>query len=321
MAKKTRRYKKYIKNKTIKRGGSTIDEPVQEREGVLDMVGDKLSDVASSAATTLGDTGLKIMGLERINKTNEEEENKKKVDEKIGKLSDAASGVVSDVGNVLDKTGATILNSANNILGSDEVKESTQVAAEKTADIVKELSKKFNDTLNKPEVKGQVKEALDNAGEVGEMVVEAAEKPFNKVVDVAAEQTPKIMGSLSAGIMKVATDMFGAVPFVGGIIDLGKAVNDGSKAISASVEAGSEVVEASADAITETTKNIEEGIKELSDKKQESQEISNRTTNSINEFENPTTKVVPNQIVGGSRKTRRRLTKRKLKSKRVRFAV
>jgi methyl-accepting chemotaxis protein len=321
MAKKTRRYKKYIKNKTIKRGGTTIDKPVQESEGVLDMVGDKLSDVASSTATTLGDTGLKIMGLERINKTNEEEENIKKVDEKIGKLSDAASGVASDVGNVLDKTGATVLNSANNILGSDEVKESTQVAAEKTADIVKELSKKFNDTLNKPEVKAQVKEALDNAGEVGEMVVEAAEKPFNKVVDVAAEQTPKIMGSLSAGIMKVATDMLGAVPFVGGIIDLGKAVNDGSKAISASVEAGSEVVEASADAITETTKNIEEGIKELSDKKQESQEISNRTTNSINEFENPTTKVVPNQIVGGSRKTRRRLTKRKLKSKRVRFAV
>lgn len=321
MAKKTRRSKIYKKNKTIKRGGSTTDEPVQEREGVFDMVGDKISGIASSATTTLGDAGLKIMGLERINKTNEEEENTKKVDENIGKLSDAASGVVSDVGNVLDKTGVTVLNSANNILGSDEVKESTQVAAEKTADIVKELSKKFNDTLNKPEVKAQVKQALDNAGEVGEMVVEAAEKPFNKVVDVAAEQTPKIMGSLSAGIMKVATDMLGAVPFVGGIIDLGKAVNDGSKAISASVEAGSEVVEASADAITETTKNIEEGIKELSDKKQESQEISNRTTNSINEFENPTTKVVPNQIVGGSRKTRRRLTKRKLKSKRVRFAV
>lgn len=324
MTKYTRRSKKYKKNKTIKRGGSTneplneisSEQPIEEREGIFDMVGDKLSGVASSAATTLGDAGLKIMGLQRINKTGEE--GTKKVDENIEKIGDAASGVVSNVGNVLDKTGATILNSANNILGSEEAKETTQLAAEKTADIIKNTAEQFNNIINKPEVKAELKEALDNAADVGEMVVEAAEKPFNKMVDVASEATPKIIGSLSSGLVKVGTDMLGAVPFVGGIIDIGKAVNDSSKAVSASIEAGSEVVEASSDAIIETTKNLEEKMKELSEKKQESRNIENRTTQSINQFENPLYK----KMVGGNRKTtRKRLIKRKLKSKRVRFAV
>ena len=56
------------------------------------------------------------------------------------------------------------------------------------------------------------------------------------------------------------------------------------------------------------------GLKELDEKKKMSQQISNRTTNSINQFENPS-------VVKGGTKTRRRLFKRKLKSKRVRFAI
>jgi hypothetical protein len=321
MSKYTRRFKKNKKNRTIKRGGSSSssDEPKKERQGIFDIIGSKISGVASSAATTIGDVSLRIMGLKRVNKTSEEEESSKKVDETIENVGDAASGVVSNVENKLDETGASIINSTNDVLESDTVKETTEAAAEKTADIIQEGAETFNDALNEPEVKAEVKEALDNAGEVGEMVINAAEKPFNKMVDVAAEATPKVVGATAVGLVKVGTDMLGAVPFVGGIIDLGKAVNDGSKAISASVEAGSEVVEASSDAVIETTKDIVEGIKDLSEKKEESQEISNRTTQSIDEFENPMTKTV--QSAGGRNKTKRRLTKRRVKSKRVRFSI
>jgi hypothetical protein len=341
MSKYTRRFKKNKKNKTIKRGGGDSNENMKEnsnenmkensnenikkRQGIFDMIGNKISGAASSAAKTIGDAGLKIMGLQRIDKNQEEENNKEedkttKINESIGKIGDAASGVVSSVENVMDKTGATIFNATNSVIGSDDVKDTTKAAAEETSNIIKEGAEAFNEALNKPEVKAEIKEALDNAGEVGSMVVEASKKPFNKMVDVAAQAAPTIVGETAAGLTKVGFDMLGAVPYLGGIIDLGKAVNDGSKAISASVEAASEVVEASSDAVTETTKNIEKGIKELNEKKEESQEISDRTTNSINDFENPSTKK-EDTLGGGIRKTRRRLSKRKAKSKRVRFAI
>jgi ABC-type transporter Mla subunit MlaD len=323
MPKLTRRFKRYNKNKTIKlRGGSSENLQSKEnlpqhdeRKGVMDIIGNKISDVASSAVTTLGDAGLKIVGLERVNRSAEEVANKK-VDDNIEKMGDAASGIVSDVENVVDKTGSAIIDNVNEVLGSDAVKETTQQAAEETADIVKEGAERFNDALNDPEVKAEVEEAIENAGEIGEVVVKAAEKPFNEAVDIASQAVPKATGAAVSGVIKVGTDAMAAIPGVGAIIEFGKMLNDGSKAASAIVEAGSEAVEAGSDMFIETKENVEKGLKELEEKKKMSQQISNRTTKSIKDFENTSL----SQSAGG-RKTRRRLLKRKVKSKRVRFSI
>jgi hypothetical protein len=301
MSKITRRLKnkKNKKNRTIKKGGTT-------REGIFDIIGNKISNIASSTGKTIGDTGLKIIGLERIDKSVEEENSNKKI-------GDAAYGIVSDVGNVVDKTGAAIIENVNEVLGSDIVKQTTEQAAEQTADIVKDSAEKFNKALNDPEVKAEVEEAIEKAGEVGEIVLKAAKKPLDEAIDIAAESTQKASSAAVSGAIKVGTDALSAIPFWGAIIDLGKMVNDGSSAASAVVEAGSEAVEGASDAFIETKENVEKGLKELEEKKRMSEQISKRTINSINDYENP----VMYQKAG----TRRRLLKRKAKSKRVRFLI
>ena len=306
MTKLTRRYKKIKKNKTFKKGGSSEDPLKEERQGIFDMIGNKISGVASSAATFVEDSGLKLVGLERIDKSTEEAT--KKAD------GIAASGVVS---NVADKTGAALIENVNEVLGSNAVNETTEQAAEKTADIVKKTAVKFNEALDNPEVKAEVKESIEKAGEIGSVIVEAAEKPIGKAVDVAANAVSKATGASLAGIIKVGTDMMAAVPGVGAVIEVGKMLNDGSKAASAVVEAGSEAVEVASDAFIETKQNVEKGLKLLEEKNRIGNEISNRTIKSINDFENP---IITSQSAGG-RKTRRRLFKRKAKSKRVRFAM
>ena len=314
MSKFTRRFKKNKNNKSLKKGGSNNSySEKDEREGVIDMVENKVSNIASSAATFLTDAGLKIMGLERVNK----DDATKKVDENINKVNDTASGMMSDVGNVVDKTGATIIENVNEVLGSSIVKETTEQAAAKTADIVKESAEKFNEALDNPEVKAEVKETIEKAGEIGDVVVEAAKKPIEKAVDVAASAAQKATGAALAGVIKVGTDMMAAVPGVGAVIEVGKMINDGSKAASSVVEAGSEAVEAASDAFIETKENVEKGLKVLDEKKKMGDEISNRTIKSIKDFEDP----IKTVQAAGSRKTRRRLFKRKAKSKRVRFAI
>lgn len=335
MSKFTRRFKKNKKNRTIKRGGQSPDAKVKseeittsegkpEREGIFDIIGNKISNVASSAATTVGDLGLRFVGLERISKADEEKkkeeekvnENLEKVNEGIGKIGEAASDVINTIENVADKTGAVILDNVNNVLGSDAVKETTEQAAENTAEIIQENLEVFNDALNKPEVKAEVKEAIDHIGDVGAVVVGAAEKPIEKAVDVASNAAAKATGAALGGLIKIGTDAMAAVPGLGAVIEVGKMLNDGSKAASAVVEAGSETVEVAADAIIDTKEAIEQGLELLEEKKKTGEEISNRTTKSINDFENPIA-----AQAAGARKTRRRLFKRKAKSKRVRFAI
>jgi uncharacterized protein Yka (UPF0111/DUF47 family) len=302
MSKFTKRIKKYKKNKSIKNGGSPYpienDDP---REGVVDMVTNKIGDVASAAASKISDVGLKIMGLERINHPEIHNENT----------------VVSDIGNTIDKTGAAIVENVNEVLGSDAIKETTQQAAQHTAEIVKESAETFNQALNQPEVKAEVKEALKNAGEIASVIIEEGKEPFNKAVDVAAEAAQKATGAAVSGAIKVGTDALGAVPYLGAIVDMGKILNDGSKAASSVVEAGSEATEAVSDAFIETKEKVENGLKELEEKKKMADQITGRTINSIKQFEN----VPTNSQIAGKRRTRRRLTKYRAKSKRVRFAI
>jgi len=329
MRKLTRRLKKNKKNRTFKRGGavdikkpeevkSKEESPKEERQGIMDIIGNKVADVAYSGATTLGDAGLKIVGLERIDKSKEEEEASKKVDDNINKISDAASGIVSDVGNVFDKTGAAVIENVNEVLGSSVVKETTEEAAEKTADIIKEGAETFNDALNDPEVKAELEEAIENAGEVGAVFVKSVEKPAEQLVDVAANSAAKATGATLGGIIRVGTDAMAAVPYVGAVIEFGKMLNDGSKAASAAVEAGSEAVEVASDAFIETKENVEKGLKVLEEKKKLADEISSRTNKSIKEFETP---LLSQAQAAGAKKTRRKLLKHRGKSKRVRFAI
>jgi hypothetical protein len=315
MSKLTRRFKTY-KNKTIKtnlssikKGGkygqlyrsheiSKIDEH-PKREGIIDYYENKLSGAASTVTNFAIDTGLKMVGLKRIKDEPHTENNEE-------------PRIVSNAESTIDKVGSDVLENVNDFLKSDSLQQTTEQSTKDTSQIIK----KINEALDDPEVKLEIKQAIKNAGEFGSVIIEAGKKPFNEAVDVAAEATQKATGAALSGAVKVGTDVLGAVPFLGAIIDVGKMVNDGSKAASAVTEATTEAIESASDAFIETKKNIEIKLKELEEKKRISQQISNRTTDSIKEFEAPT-----NAQYGGGYKTRRRLFKNKAKSKRVRFAI
>jgi hypothetical protein len=323
MPKFTRCIKKNKKNRTLKsesifgkNGGAKISD--EERKGIIDILGDKISDVTSSVTNKAEDIGLNALGLEKINKPDEESKMTEKLDENLDKISDAASGVISDVGNVVNKASASVIDNINEVLSSPTVSESVKEAGEETAAITGKLAETFNDALDDPVVKAEVEQAIENAGQIGTVVAKAAEEPLKEVARVSVSAGTDALSAASSGAVKVATDILASIPGIGAIFDIGKILNDGSKAASAMVEAGSEAIETASDAFIETKANVEKGLKELEEKKKMAQQISNRTTKSINQFENPLSKTTQS---GGSKKTKRRLFKRKAKSKRVRFAI
>jgi len=70
------------------------------------------------------------------NKNGEEIQRKGIIDNLGDKLSEAA-----------DKTGAVIINNANEVLRSDTVKQTTKEAAKDTVEVVKEITEKVNEAL------------------------------------------------------------------------------------------------------------------------------------------------------------------------------
>jgi hypothetical protein len=325
MPKFTRHVNGNRKNKTLKRratygkseatyGKKGGDGSDKERKGVLDIASDKISNAASVVVNKAEDIGLNALGLERINHSDNIDSSKQ--NENLEKNGESAPGVVSNVGNVVNKTSAAVLDNINDVLSSQVVSNNVEEAANETAEITSKLAEKFNDAMSRPEVKEKVDKAIENAAEISEVIIRSSEKPLQEAAKVSVEAGTKALGAASAGIIKVGTDMMAAVPGLGAVIELGKILNDGSKAASAVVEAGTEAVETASDAFMETSENVKRELKDLEEKKKMAEQISNRTTKSISQFENP----LPNTSQTGGRKTKRRFFKRKAKSKRVRFA-
>ena len=299
------------KNVNIK-GKHCIEDPnynMKKRNGIIDQIGENIVDITSTAATKAADIALDLAGLERKNQSDSEKNDGQKTNEN-------PSGFISKAFNLADKTGAVIIDNINNVLESDAVKQTTLQAAKNTAKIVKETAQTFNDAINEPDIKTQIDEAILNAGKLGGVVIKASEEPVSNAVEVAAHSAQKATSAALTGAIKVGTDVMAATPYLGAIINVGKAINNASIAASAMSEAGSEVAEATADAVIQTRQNVNRLLKELDEKKKIGGQISNRTTNSIHEFENP----FMSKTTGGGMKTRRRLLKRHGKSKRVRFA-
>lgn len=322
---------------------NSIKNTINQKEGIFDIVGNKVSDFAGDTANFLKNKTLRLFGLQLINE-DESSEKTQPVDESVNKLSDAASGIVSnaesvskgflsniqsignDVVDVSDKTSAAIIGNVNAVLESPKIEQSVTEAAKETVEIGTKLLKKFNTNLNNPEFKEVTKEALNNVSDYAEISVQALNEPLDQAIDEVNQAGNKAAAGIASGVVKVGTDALGAVPGFGAIIDVGKMINDGTKAVSTVVEAGTEAAETASELFLKTNEGIKQGIQKLKEKKKEAMDISNRTSNSINQFHTPVLNL-SNEVnkvaskVGGNQKSKKRLLKHKAKSKRVRFAV
>lgn len=240
----------------------------------------------------------------------------------VSSISGAASSIGKTSANIADNVSgvaSSVSGAASNIAGSvDQVFQTINVEGG-PANAIQKVSENFNEALDKPEVKAAITKSIENVGEISNIVVGAAAKPIEKVVDVASGAVQKATGSALSGVVKVGTDLMGAVPGAGAIIEAGKMINDSSKAVSAIVEAGSKTVESAADSYIESKENFEKDLKEFNEKKKTGYEISNRTNKSIKDFETPYRQTAGQSV--DARKPSRRLLKHTRKTKRVRFAI
>jgi hypothetical protein len=337
MNKQTKRIRRNRKNKTRKYYGGAV-EIDDKSKGIFDIIGDKLSGYSGKAFTYIKDKGLRLAGLQPIKQSVETDNSNQEVNQKISEIGDAASGIVSDVKNVFDKGSAAVIENINDVLESPKVGETFVEAASETAAIGEKLLENFNEKLSTPELKEETKIALDNVADYTDIAVEALDEPLNKAIDELNEAGTKAASGAVSGLIKVGTDAMAAVPGAGAIIEVGKMLNDGSRAVGDVASAASDATSTISKVVEATSKNINESIEKLEEKKEgltnsltplkpelsfnqlnkDGLNVSNRVDKSINQFENPVSSA---PVLTGGKKTRRKFLKHKGKSKRVRFAI
>lgn len=359
ITKKTRKYKKYYGGNVELSNPESVKE--DKTEGVIDIIGNKLSGYTGRIIDYGKEKGLRLLGLQTIKPNVESNVESVKIDESLNKategLSNATEGISkigSDVVNVADKASAAIIENINDVLQSPEVGKSATEAASDIAETGTKLLSEFNKVASTPEFKQQTKVAIDNAAEIAEIAIQAADKPITDAVDVLNEAGEKAVAGVASGAIKAATDVAAAVPFYGSIIDMGKMVNDVTAAAQDVVEASTTATEAVSKAVKETSENINEGLEKLEAAKQkvdnlsgsmpsippvpkidgqniqkqmvqaagglkkmnnEKYQVAGRIIDSINEFKDP----INFSIMKGGNKTKKHYVKSKGKSKRVRF--
>jgi hypothetical protein len=350
LAKKTRRYRKYYGGN----GETTTNnsnEILKESEGIFDVIGDKLSGYTSSMFNYGKEKGLRLLGLQTINPA-EVTEDTNKINESVTNATEGISKIGSDVVNVFDKGSAAIINNVNDVLGSEIVNGSFKEAAKDIGETSAKILHNFNEALSTPEFKEETKVAMDNAAEIAEIFIEAADKPINKAVDVLNEAGEKAASGIASGSVKAASSAAGAIPFYGSIINIGKMANDITSAAQNVVKSSNTATEAVLKAIKETNENINEGLENLEKTKHkvenlsdmptistvpkiddqniqnqmvqqggfkkinnEKYQVAGRIMDSINEFKDP----INFSIMKRNNKTKKHSLKGKGKSKRVRF--
>jgi hypothetical protein len=298
MPKFTRHIKKYKKNISFKNGVSDQKGGYINREGIIDAA----ENTAYKALNTVGDIGLRAFGLERIDHADNNNLNENL----------QSSEHVQNNENTINQTPKTILGNVNEVLDSEFVDNKVKETAKDTAQIIGKLASRFNEAMDDPMVKYKIEQSIKNAGELSNVAVESFKEPFNRGVNNLIETANEAAPKFGKAIGKTAWDTVTAIPPISIVGDLINITNGVTKAASAATDAGTQAIVTASDTFIETKDNIHKILKELDDKKQMAQQISNRTTSSINQFENPKR---------GGRKSRRRLFRRNTKSKRAKFAT
>ena len=169
--------------------------------------------------------------------------------------------------------------------------------------------------VSDPENVEKVKEIVSEAAKQGAVVFQAAQPLIGPVVDTAIKQGEKVFDKSVDALTTTGANLVKEIPGVGLVITGIQDISKIGEAASAAIGATSEIVTQTADSAVVFDKNLKELQKE-------GELTTNRTNESIKDFETPTiSQLKPTN--GGYRNTSPKKSHKKKvsKTKKVRFAV
>jgi hypothetical protein len=187
------------------------------------------------------------------------------------------SNLASGVGKKINQVGSVLVDSLNESVENSGITETIPEAIGKTVDIAKDVLEKTSEKLEDPQFQEDLKIAASNIADKASIVLDAADKPLNKLVDKSMEIGEKLGEKMASSAVKIGLDTAGMIPVVGEIVEGVRVVDDIAKAGFAVADAGAQSIKMSADTVSETLNAIQEKINQ-------SENVLDRTTGSVTDF-------------------------------------
>ncbi len=294
------------KNKTVKYYGGDPVVPLQNIEvpNTVPTIQDNSSELTKKANEVVKELAKKILTILGLQfKNNPDSVNSELPTNNGISAPNVLSNVIADAVNVVDVAASAGVEVIGNVLPE-------------TAERGKEIIQSINNTLNRDEMKAIAKNTLENVVVYGEIMDKALDQnTLNKLNQLVS----KVGTTVSEAAVNTAINVAGGVPLLGIVVAAAKVLTNGTNAV-ADVN---ESISTAKNIITDIKENVDEILNKFKEQKKEVGQIASRTAESINEFKDPLNKAnaisQANAISGG--KTRRKLFKRNIKSKRVRFDI
>jgi hypothetical protein len=187
------------------------------------------------------------------------------------------SNLASGVGKKINQVGSVLVDSLNESVENSGITETIPEAIGKTVDIAKDVLEKTSEKLEDPQFQEDLKIAASNIADKASIVLDAADKPLNKLVDKSMEIGEKLGEKMASSAVKIGLDTAGMIPVVGEIVEGARVADDIAKAGFAVADAGAQTIKMSADTVTETLNAIQEKINQA-------ENVLDRTSGSVNDF-------------------------------------
>ena len=187
------------------------------------------------------------------------------------------SNLASGVGKKINQVGSVLVDSLNESVENSGITETIPEAIGKTVDIAKDVLEKTSEKLEDPQFQEDLKIAASNIADKASIVLDAADKPLNKLVEKSMEIGEKLGEKMASSAVKIGLDTAGMIPGIGEVIEGVRVADDIAKAGFAVADAGAQSIKMSADTVTETLNAIQEKINQA-------EYVLDRTTGSVTDF-------------------------------------
>ena len=187
------------------------------------------------------------------------------------------SNLASGVGKKINQVGSVLVDSLNESVENSGITETIPEAIGKTVDIAKDVLEKTSEKLEDPQFQEDLKIAASNIADKASIVLDAADKPLNKLVDKSMEIGEKLGEKMASSAVKIGLDTAGMIPGIGEVIEAARVADDIAKAGFAVADAGAQSIKMSADTVTETLNAIQEKINQA-------ENVLDRTSGSVTDF-------------------------------------
>ena len=264
-------------NNNNNNNNSDIKDP---RQGPFGYVANLAKDAVTGAASKAAGFIANRLGYTKIDQPQSQEQSPSQQSpsqpQEPGLISNVVSGV-SGIGKKINQVGAVLVDSLNESIENSGYTETVPEAIGKTVGIAKNVLEKISEKLEDPQFHEDLKIAASNIADKASIVLDAADKPLNKLADKSMELGEKLGEKMASSAVKIGLDAAGIIPGVGEVIEAARVVDDIAKAGLAVADAGAKSIEMGADTVSETLNVIQETINQAGN-------VLDRTTGSITDF-------------------------------------